>query len=293
MASREAHDCDGGLWKNGAVTMPTTDARPAGTRIPAMVVTDLDGTLLGADSRVSARNAAALARAADAGARVVIATGRPACWLGPVIDAGFTGTAVCMNGAVVYDIAAGEVLSSIVLQPTAMQSFVDELDVLSLEYALAVERLGVTADDFWAEPTYVHPWDDGEYQRIDRTELLAGPAAKLLVRYGHESGALLDAARAVSREQVAVTYSSGDGLIEVAAAGVTKGAALAVLANGWGIDATDVVAFGDMPNDLEMLQWAGMSVAMANAVPEVAAAAREVGPRHDEDGVALVLERWF
>jgi hydroxymethylpyrimidine pyrophosphatase-like HAD family hydrolase len=42
-----------------------------------------------------------------------------------------------------------------------------------------------------------------------------------------------------------------------------------------------------------MLQWAGMSVAMANAVPEVAAAAREVGPRHDEDGVALVLERWF
>jgi len=271
----------------------TITAPRVGQRIPAMVVTDMDGTLLGADSRVSARNAAALARAADAGARVVIATGRPVCWLGPVIDAGFSGTAVCMNGAVVYDIAAGSVLSSTVLEPPVMRGFVDDLDVLALEYALAVERVGVTAEDFWAEPAYVHPWDDGEYRRIGRADLLAGPAAKLLVRYGRESGALLDAARAVSGERVAVTYSSDDGLIEVAAAGVTKGAALSVLAEGWGIDAADVVAFGDMPNDLEMLRWAGMSVAMANAHPEVAAVAAEVGPHHDEDGVALVLERWF
>lgn len=281
-------------WNNVRVTMsPMTDRPRSAGRLPAMVVTDMDGTLLGADSRVSARNAAALIRAADAGARVVIATGRPVCWLGPVIDAGFTGTAVCMNGAVVYDIAAGSVLSSTVLEPAAMQGFVDDLDVLSLEYALAVERVGTTAEDFWAEPDYVHPWDDGEYHRAPRVELLAGPAAKLLVRYGRQSEPLLEVARAVSRERVAVTYSSDDGLIEVAAAGVTKGAALSALAGGWGIDAADVVAFGDMPNDLEMLQWAGMSVAMANAHPEVAAVASEVGPHHDQDGVALVLERWF
>jgi Cof subfamily protein (haloacid dehalogenase superfamily) len=258
-----------------------------------MVVSDMDGTLLGADGLVSSRNASALVRAAEAGARVVIATGRPVCWLTPVIDAGFTGTAVCMNGAVVYDIAAGTIVSSTVLQPGVMQSFVDDMDVLALEYAVAVERVGAEAEEFWAEPAYVHPWIGGEYRRAPRTDLLAGPAAKLLVRYGRESEALLEAARAVSQERVAVTYSSDDGLIEVAAAGVTKGAALSVLADGWGIDAADVVAFGDMPNDLEMLQWAGMSVAMGNAHPEVAAVAREVGPRHDEDGVALVLERWF
>lgn len=270
------------------MTMP-----PAAQSAPAMVVTDMDGTLLGADGLVSARNAAALSRAAAAGARVVIATGRPVCWLTPVIDAGFTGTAVCMNGAVVYDIAAGRVVSSTVLQPAVMRTFVDDLDMLALDYALAVERVGTTADDFCAEPAYRHPWDDGEFRLADRAELLAGPAAKLLVRYGRQSGALLDAARAVSRDRVAVTYSSNDGLIEVAAAGVTKGATLSGLAAGWGIDAADVVAFGDMPNDLEMLQWAGMSVAMANAHPEVAAVAREIGPHHAEDGVALVLERWF
>ena len=266
---------------------------PTAQSAPAMVVTDMDGTLLGADGRVSARNAAALERAAEAGARVVIATGRPVCWLTPVIDAGFSGIAVCMNGAVVYDIEAGQVVSSTVLEPSVMRGFVDDLDLLALEYALAVERVGITADDFWAEPAYRHPWDDGQFRLAERSELLAGPAAKLLVRYGRRSAALLDAARTVSRDRVAVTYSSDDGLIEVAAAGVTKGATLSALAAGWGIDAASVVAFGDMPNDLEMLQWAGMSVAMANAHPEVAAAAREVGPHHADDGVALVLERWF
>lgn len=260
---------------------------------PTMVVSDMDGTLLGADGLVSARNAAALVRAADAGARVVIATGRPVFWLTPVIDAGFTGTAVCMNGAVVYDIASGRVVSSTVLQPAVMRSFVDDLDLLALSYSLAVERVGVTLDDFWAEEEYVSPWDASSYRHATRAELLAGPAAKLLVRYGTDSAALLQAAQAAPKDRVAVTYSSGDGLIEVAAAGVTKGATLAALAAGWCIDPADVVAFGDMPNDLEMLAWAGMSVAMGNAHPDVAAVAGEIGPRNDEDGVALVLERWF
>jgi hydroxymethylpyrimidine pyrophosphatase-like HAD family hydrolase len=179
------------------------------------------------------------------------------------------------------------------MQPEVMRSFVSDLDVLELDYALAVERVGVTADDFWAEHHYTPPWDDGEYRRALRAELLADPAAKLLVRYGVESAALLDAAKAANREQVSLTYSSDDGLIEVAAAGVSKGAALAVLAAEWGISAADTVAFGDMPNDLEMLQWAGMSVAMGNAHPEVMAVAREIAPHHAEDGVAQILERWF
>lgn len=72
----------------------------------------MDGTLLDESGLVSKRNAAALKRAADSGAHVVIATGRPIWWLGPVIEAGFTGTAVCMNGAITYDVGAGEILSS-------------------------------------------------------------------------------------------------------------------------------------------------------------------------------------
>jgi HAD superfamily hydrolase (TIGR01484 family) len=105
-------------------------------------------------------------------------------------------------------------------------------------------------------------------------------------------------ARAAARQagvddQLSITYSTDDGLIEVAAAGVNKGCALARLAQLWGIAAADTVAFGDMPNDLELLSWAGHGVAMANAHPELAAIANEIAPHHGDDGVAAVLERWF
>jgi len=261
---------------------------------PVMVVTDMDGTLLDeSGDRVSQRNIDALRRAQDAGARVVIATGRPIWWLGPVIEAGFTGTAVCMNGAVVYDIAAGEIIASSPLSPLTMQSFVTALEEQTSDFALAVERLGISVQACIAEQHYEHPWAFGYFRRADRAELLAEPAAKLLVRGIGDSRSLALAARSAGTDIVHITYSTDDGLIEVAAAGVNKGAALAELAGRWGIDPRDVIAFGDMPNDLEMLHWAGFGVAMGNAHPDVAAIATEVGAHHHEDGVAQILERWF
>jgi hydroxymethylpyrimidine pyrophosphatase-like HAD family hydrolase len=90
---------------------------------------------------------------------------------------------------------------------------------------------------------------------------------------------------------VAVTSSSTEALLEMSARGVTKASALAALADRAGIPSADVVAFGDMPNDLPMLAWAGRAVAVANAHPEVLALADEVTASNDEDGVAVVLER--
>ena len=259
-----------------------------------MVVSDLDGTLLDhSGATISQRNIDALRRAEEAGARVVIATGRPVWWLGPVIEGGFTGTAVCMNGAVVYDIAAGEIIASSPLTPLTMQNFVTALSEQTDEFALAVERLGVSLQACIAEEEYEHPWAFGYFQRADRATLLADPAAKLLVRGTGDSRSLATAARETGTDTVHITYSTDDGLIEVAAAGVNKGSALAELAGRWGIDPSQVVAFGDMPNDLELLHWAGHGVAMRNAHPDLIAIANEVGADHHEDAVAQVLERWF
>jgi Cof subfamily protein (haloacid dehalogenase superfamily) len=267
--------------------------QPSPTRPPGLVVTDLDGTLLGDDGAVSPRNAAALARAAEAGARVVIATGRPVYNLVPVIDIGFSGVAVCMNGAVVYDIGEGRVRSATLIQPDVMREFAGDLDGLDWSFALAVERAIDTRRNFWAEESYLHPWDDVTVQLSDRIGLLADPAVKMYVRYGPKSDDVMDTVREVADGRVSVTDSSGDGLLEVAASGVTKASALAQLAALWDIDAADAIAFGDMPNDLEMLQWAGHSVAMGNAHVDVAAVASEIGADHAEDGVGQVLERWF
>ena len=85
--------------------------------------------------------------------------------------------------------------------------------------------------------------------------------------------------------------SNADTLLEIGAPGVSKASGLAVLCERAGIEPADVVAFGDMPNDLAMLEWAGHSVAVANAHAEVMAIADEVTASNDESGVAQVLER--
>ena len=88
-----------------------------------------------------------------------------------------------------------------------------------------------------------------------------------------------------------MTYS-GRQLVEISAAGVTKAFALAAHCADLGIRPEEVIAFGDMPNDVPLLRFAGLGVAVANAHPD-AAAADEVTASNDDDGVALVLERFL
>jgi hydroxymethylpyrimidine pyrophosphatase-like HAD family hydrolase len=88
-----------------------------------------------------------------------------------------------------------------------------------------------------------------------------------------------------------VTHSDvNDCLLEVSALGVSKASTLARLAASWGIEPADVVAFGDMPNDVDMLRWAGTGYAMADGHPEVLAAVDNHARTILEDGVAEVLE---
>jgi hydroxymethylpyrimidine pyrophosphatase-like HAD family hydrolase len=89
------------------------------------------------------------------------------------------------------------------------------------------------------------------------------------------------------------THSSYTGLVEISAAGVTKAAGLAWYCERAGVTAEEVVAFGDMPNDVPMLTWAGRGVAVANAHPAVLAIADEVTSANTEDGVAAYLEKLF
>jgi len=87
-----------------------------------------------------------------------------------------------------------------------------------------------------------------------------------------------------------VSHSGGRGLLEIAPRGASKASALSWLCERRGIAASDVAAFGDMPNDLPMLRWAGRGHAVSNAHPEVLAAADHVVGHHAEDGVALAIE---
>ena len=260
---------------------------------PKLVASDLDGTLLTSDGTVTERTRRAIAAAETAGATVVFCTARPPRWLRPLAEAtGHRGVAICANGAMLWDLHTESALETSPLDPSTAREVVARLQDELPGGAWAVER----AQSFGHEPAYVPRWPVPEDTTVDAVHaLITEPAVKLLLR--HETltaDTLLDRARAACGHLAEFSHSStSDTLLEIAACGVSKATALARLCERRGIDPRDVIAFGDMPNDLPMLAWAGHGVAVANAHPEVIAAADEVTASNDESGVALVLERLF
>ena len=260
---------------------------------PRLVASDLDGTIVRSDGTISARTVAALEAVERAGVPFVMVTGRPVRWMKQISDmTGHHGVAICANGALAYDLRTEQVVRSSLLSPQAGRAVVAALREAIPGIAFAVERLHA---GFAHEPSYVPRWDSQDPRtQAPIEDLLTDDVVKLLAR--HEeigSDELLAAAVATGATGATFTHSSGDGLLEMSAEGVSKASGLAAFAEEHGVDATEVIAFGDMPNDLPMLTWAGRSVAVANAHPEVRDAADEVTGSNDEDGVALVLERWF
>jgi Cof subfamily protein (haloacid dehalogenase superfamily) len=259
---------------------------------PRLVASDLDGTLVRTDGSVSPRTVRAIAAVEAAGAPFVMVTGRPPRWMAPVVEAtGHRGLAICANGALVYDLHTEQVVQSHLLDAAVAAEVVAALRREVPGIAFAVEHPDA---GFGHEPSYVPRWEPAETVPLPVEELLGEGVVKLLGRHeGYGSDELLAAARAALGELAEATHSSDDGLLEISAVGISKASGLAAFAESHGLGAADVVAFGDMPNDIPMLTWAGLGVAMGNAHPEVAAIADEVTASVDDDGVAQVLDRWF
>jgi hypothetical protein len=267
---------------------------------PRLVATDVDGTLLDPDHRVTPRAAAVIGRLVEAGVGFVLATGRPPRWIPPVVaELPVARLAICANGGVLYDAVDDRVLWSRTLAPEALVELAAAVGERFPGCGLAVERVGASADDsavaqFVAEPGYVHAWPSVEHVDVGRSELLASPAIKMLARVPElGSDAMVAALHPLVGHLADLTFSHPGGLVEFSPPGVTKATGLAEVTGRLGVAAEDVVAFGDMPNDLEMLRWAGHGVAMGNAHPALWDAADEVTSSNGDDGLAAVLERWF
>ena len=235
-----------------------------------------------------------------AGVGFVLVTGRPPRWIHPVAEQlPQTRLAVGANGAVLYDAVDDRVLWSRTLAPDTLAELTAVVAAALPGGGLAVERVGAGAFDdvhghFVAEPGYRHAWPDADNHVVDRAELVSQPAVKLLVRCAELPSEVMMAALAPAVGDVAdLTFSHPGGLVELSPPRVTKATGLAEVARRLGVATADVVAFGDMPNDLEMLRWAGHGVAMGNAHPALHEVADEITASNGEDGLALVLERWF
>jgi len=267
---------------------------------PLLIATDVDGTLLDDDEQVTARTRAAVHAAVDAGTRFVLATGRPPRWVAPVVDAlGFAPMAVCANGAVLYDPATDRIVAARTLSADALGALADIVSSILPGAGLAVERVGRSAHDaatpqFVSSPGYEHAWLNPDNTEVSLEDLLSAPAVKLLIRRaGARSADMAAALQAGIGDEGDITYSTNNGLIEIVPRGISKATGVAEVAGPLGISADEIITFGDMPNDVPMLAWAGHGVAMGNAHPEAVAAANEVTAPNTDDGLARVLERWW
>ncbi|MFD3438430.1 Cof-type HAD-IIB family hydrolase [Streptomyces sp. NPDC058685] len=265
--------------------------------VPRLIATDLDGTLLRDDKSVSERTIAALAAAEEAGVEVFFVTGRPARWMDVVSDhVHGHGLAICANGAAVVDLhAGGKVLEVRPLERHIALDVVRTLRDAAPGTSFAVE----TTVGIHYEPQYPPFFLDPGATVATAEKLLheeepgsAAPVIKLLAHHPDLTpDGFLTLARTAAGDRASFTRSSPSALLEISGLGVSKASTLALCCAKRGISSDQVVAFGDMPNDVEMLTWAGTSYAMGNAHPDVIAAASGRTVANNEDGVAVVIER--
>ncbi|WP_299530308.1 Cof-type HAD-IIB family hydrolase [uncultured Streptomyces sp.] len=267
---------------------------PAVTRL---IATDLDGTLLRDDKTLSERTVAALAAAEAAGLPVLFVTGRPARWMDAVLGhLPSHATAICANGAVVADLSGTPKLLRVhPLERADALEVVHRLRAAAPGTSFAVEM----STGIHYEPAYP-PFHLDPGATVAVAEKLlhedepgsGAPVLKLLAHHSEQApDAFLALARSVAGDRAAFTRSSPSALLEAARKGVSKASTLAEYCAELSVPASEVVAFGDMPNDVEMLRWAGTSFAMGNAHPDALAAASGATLTNEEDGVAVVVER--
>ncbi|MEE1812302.1 Cof-type HAD-IIB family hydrolase [Streptomyces sp. BE133] len=276
------------------MTSATDSPSPAA---PRLIATDLDGTLLRDDKTVSDRTIAALAAAEEAGIEVFFVTGRPARWMDVVSDhVHGHGLAICANGAAVADLHAdGKLIKVRPLGRDIALDIVHTLRAATPGVSFAVElTTGIHYEPAYP-PFHLDPGATvavAEKLLHEETPGTGAPVLKLLAHHAELApDDFLALARTAAGHEASFTRSSPTALLEISGPGVSKASTLALCCAERGISPAEVVAFGDMPNDVEMLRWAGTSYAMGNAHPAAIAAASDRTATNGDDGVAVVIER--
>jgi HAD superfamily hydrolase (TIGR01484 family) len=268
---------------------------------PRLVALDIDGTLYAnvpatgaVEEVISPAVKDAVDRAVDAGAHIVLTTGRSAfsitdVWeqLGLPRNGDGQVLTVASNGSVVFSYPPVDVLSTVTFDASRLVAMLMEHVP---DAAVAVEEIGVGY-------RINRPFPDGEItgeMRIEPVEaLVAEPVTRVIIRDPHSSEEeFVELAEKIGLQ--GTNYFIGwTAWLDLAPDGVSKASALADVADRLGVAQADVLAIGDGRNDVEMLRWAGRGVAMGQAPLEVQEAADDVTETVHNDGVAHELARWF
>ncbi|MHB9023606.1 MAG: Cof-type HAD-IIB family hydrolase [Armatimonadota bacterium] len=259
-----------------------------------LISLDLDLTLLDDAHTISPRNYDAVRRCVELGAKVVITSGRMFSSTLPYLrELDLHTPMITYNGAFIKHPDTGEVLLHERLAAETAMEIVDfcAAENLNLNFYLN-DTLYIAKTNPWAElyaartGAKLHPVGDLRVFAGER------PTKVLIVDDPARIARLHDELAPRYADRAYVTISNVE-YLEFMPPGVDKGKALAVLAEHMGIPREKTIAFGDAGNDIPVIRWAGLGVAMENAKEEAKAVADRIAPRYDEDGVAVVLEELF
>ena len=266
-----------------------------------IIALDLDGTLLTSDKRLSDRNRAALERAAAAGIAIVPTTGRIFPGLPAQIrQLPFLRYAITANGASVYDAAEDVTLYREEIPVEKAVEIMAWLEGYPVIYDCYMEDRGWMTEAMWLQAETYAP--NKYYVEMIRTLRKPVPELKaFLLERGSsvqkiqafcldeamQAHLLREAPRRFDALAVSTSVSRN---VEINQDAANKGSALLALAKILGVDRSQVMAFGDGINDLDMIRAAGVGVAMENAVDAVKQAADRITLGNDADGVAVVIE---
>ena len=267
-----------------------------------LICLDMDGTLLDDDhATVPPRNIAALRQAAERGAAVAIASGRAWSLLQSVnAQLGVTRYAVLSNGAAVLDVKAGKWIYRRAMDQKARRIIISQLLEWGIPFEVYCEGENYIQADRAEQvlasalsPEFAQVLRTMSYFPEDLNAALDGKGVEKIHIF-HVPDELrrqmLDVVEACGPLAVTTSFAQN---MELTAPGVNKGSAVQALCRELGLEPTQVMAFGDAGNDLELLRWAGWSFAMGNASDEAKAAARYVTGTNREGGVGMAIERYL
>jgi Cof subfamily protein (haloacid dehalogenase superfamily) len=256
---------------------------PSGSR-PALVAADLDGTLIGRDLTWAAGLPEALEVVRAAGVRTVICTGRMLQSARRVVARlGLTeGPVICYQGALVADLGSGEWLRHVPMDGEAAAEVVRHVRAMGRQLNAYID------DELYVEQVTDEARRYAEHVEVGidtvddlEAEVVRRPPTKLvLVTSPADVDEILPGLQERWRGRLYVTRSQPD-YIEFADGSVSKSGTLAWLCDRLDVEREAVVALGDGMNDVDMLEWAGLGVAVAEAAEPVRAAADLVTPRAD------------
>ncbi len=256
---------------------------------------DLDDTLLGPDHKLSHRNAAAIHAVVEQGVIVLIASGRMfAATMPTARQLDLDTPIICYNGAMVKHPRTGEVWLEHSVAPSVASELMDYCRDNKLQLNFYWQDILYSAEYTpWLElyhgrtsaPVEIMPDFYTSLRNIAPTKLIIVDDPKVIDR-------LLPEMRERFGDSLYVTKSNTE-YLEFLPPGADKGAALEFVAERYGVTAAETIAFGDSWNDLPMLKWAGLGVAVGNAKPEVIAASDRTVLASAEDGVGIALAEIF